>query len=331
MPVQGAPMPKRKGKKSDAKGPFSYEATIAGVESGVTEAIISKGGAIVATVKIPAAGVVPAVGTRQRPSTYKRRKERIERLFNSAPSPSDLVTLNDEIWFNILPKSADLMYLGLSGKFSRKNNFSIQVNGIDFPLSGAFRKIARSEHIPSAYSYTVYNGEIIAYSIHFADPTLRSVIASAVFAGKAFIDKVSSGHYMSLNLDNNLFGGGSGYPPNDSFAAAIYFILTNKNIDSNLFMERTHLDYNIFSNLKNKADYAPERSTCKAILFAVQPSILEAIFLFGLAGYQFKRDFQDSMLLSFFGNEDYDIDKYNYVMTQKGYPQLGSKNYNKGK
>lgn len=258
------------------------------------------------------------------------RESSLTKLALTLSDPKNCIKLNDEIWFSMLPKASDLCYLSLSGRFDRKGGYTICSENARLPIDTAFRIIPPSKHIPRAYPYTIYDGKIIAYSPIFATMRVRMMLRSAVQEGREFYDGLSAEHYSSMPLSGSILSGlGFGPPDGNQFAYMIRSIMNRDQIDSEKFMERTKLDYNIYNNLRNNPNYTPTQPTAKAILFAVRPTLMDAIFLYGLAGYRFQQTDEDRLLLAFFANEDYDIDKYNEVIQSKGFTPLGSKSYSK--
>lgn len=258
------------------------------------------------------------------------REGLLSQLIGSLPEPKDRVKLNDEIWFNILPKALDLCYISLSGRFDRKGGYTIRTRSARLPIDTAFRIIPPEKHRPNLYPFTIYDGEIIAYSPLFASPLVRSMMQAATQEGSDFYDGLSVEHYSNIPFSGSILSNaGFGPPGRNPFCYMICNIMDRDNIDSNKFMERTKLDYNIYNNLHNNPCYKPKEPTAKAILFAVRPTVLDAVSLYGYAGYQFQQTVEDILLLTFFSNADYDIDKYNEVIRSKGCTPLGSKSYSK--
>lgn len=258
------------------------------------------------------------------------RENLLSQLIKSLPDSDDRVKLNDEIWFNMLPKAPDLCYISLSGRFDRKGGYTISTRTARLPINTAFRIIPPEKHKPNLYPFTIYDGKIIAYSRLFATPLVRSMIQAAAQEGSDFYDGLSVEHYSNFPLSGSILSNtGFGPPGQNPFCYMICSIMDRENIDSNKFMERTRLDYNIYNNLRNNPSYKPKEPTAKAILFAVRPTVLDAVSLYGLAGYQFQQTVEDLLLLTFFANADYDIEKYNEVIKSKGCTPLGSKSYSK--
>lgn len=239
-------------------------------------------------------------------------------------TPKAQVTVTTDAWYDLLVKNPDLCYLSLSGQFNRKNGCLLKNNEGSFSIE---------KYISNLYSQTYSPGTVtVEIGNHFdlnrvlAEANARAAVDSAIQVGKRFASNPTIDHYSNLFInDGSATVMNYGFPYGSSFSEAIYCLLQNNNIDSNMFMSRTNLDYNIYSKIKNSPQYIPERPTCKAILFAVQPTIPQALFLFGLAKHSFSDCWDDLILLAFFANQDYDIYKYNQVMKKKGYPTLGSK------
>lgn len=260
------------------------------------------------------------------------RESTLTKLAVTLSDPKNCIKLNDEIWFNILPKAPDLCYLSISGRFDRKSGYTIRSGNTRLPINTAFRIIPPEKHLPDAYPYTIYDGKIIAYSLVFAPFRVRTMLRAAIQEGQELYDGLSAGHYQRLPLSGSILTGiGFGPPGQNRFCYMICSIMERDDISSNMFIERTNLDYNIYSNLKNNPEYTPKEATAKAILFAVRPTLLDAVFLYGMAGYTFQQTDEDRLLLAFFANEDYDISKYNEVLLSKGLTPLGSKSYSKKK
>lgn len=256
------------------------------------------------------------------------REATLSKLARVLSDPKNSVKLNEEIWFSLLPKAPELCYLSLSGKFNRKHGYTIRSSHAVLPIDSAFRVIPPDKHIPHAYPYTVYDGKIIGYSPVFATTLVRTMIKAAVQEGREFYDGLSVSHYSSLPLSGSILSGLCFGPPGgNQFCYMICSIMKRDGINSALFMERTKLDYNIYCNLQNNPNYKPSQATAKAILFALRPTLMDAVYLYELAGYKFQQTDEDRLLLAFFANEDYDIDKYNEVIKSKGCTPLGSKPY----
>jgi len=237
------------------------------------------------------------------------------------------VTINPDAWYRLLAHNPDLCYLSLSGQFHRKDGYYLKSGSDSISIAGAFRTVSPGDNFTG--KCVVSSGQRIAFSPNFLDSQTQAVFTGAVQIGKSLFTNLTVEHYLSLFGPN---GSASpmdyGFPNGSSFSQAIAYILTNNNIDPQTFMERSHLDRNIYNKLKRAVQYNPEPLTCKAILFAVRPTILQAITLYGLAKHHFANTQDDLLLLAFFAISDYNIDKYNELMALSGYPQLGSKNYN---
>lgn len=243
---------------------------------------------------------------------------------SSHPSKAKVMVTTDA-WYDLLAKNPDLCYLSLSGQFNRKNGCILKnVNG-SYSIEHFFADL---------YSQQSYSPQVACIEIHShstfkgaqAEVRTHAALDSAIKLGKQLASKPTIEHYLSLFInDGSSTVMDYGFPYGSSFSEAVSYLLKNNNIDSNIFMSRTNLDYNIYSKIKNNPKYIPERPTCKAILFAVQPTVLQALFLFKLAKHSFSDCWDDLTLLTFFANQDYDIYKYNQVMKKIGFPTLGSK------
>jgi len=322
MPVDYLSTPEQEDSKED-----QHSAT---VDAGFIQNLVAHSATVLDSGAYVTATVKNALRTRSAKTLKAIHSVRIRRLIASLPSPKEVIELNDEVWLSLLSKSIDLCYLSLSGRFNRKDGYHIKVpNGV-IPIESAFRRIPPAQHIAGAYPFTVFNGEIIAFSPSFAPSAVRSAIEEAIGEGQYFCGDLPTSHYENLSLSGGSgLSAGFGPPFGKSFSQTVVQFMQELHIDSAEFMRRTHLDYNIFSNLKNRIHYQPEKNTCKAILFAVEPNVLAAIYLYGLAGHYFQNTDDDLLLLAFFANEDYSIDKYNEVIIQRGGTPLGSKNYKK--
>ena len=125
------------------------------------------------------------------------------------------------------------------------------------------------------------------------------------------------GNYETINIEMPWL------PPR--FVNAVDMLIAQMNLSRNEFRERSILDVKIYDRIRRRENWQPKADTCKAILFALQPSVLTAIQLYQLAGYTFLMCAEDELLLAMFGIGDYDIEKYNKVMSLRGLKQLGSK------
>lgn len=327
MPVEVLAMPEEEEKKEKksypAHGVYSFEHMMDGEVTFFTD-----GKVVTDTIRnLKAKQVLRQTVTR---SLSGIRESTLTKLAVALSDPKNCIKLNDEIWFGMLPKAPDLCYLSLSGRFDRKGGYTIRSETARLPIDTAFRIIPPDKHIPRAYPYIVYDGKIIAYSPIFATMRVRMMLRSAVQEGQEFYAGLSAEHYSSMPLSGSILSGlGFGPPDGNQFTYMIRSIMNRDQIGSERFMERTKLDYNIYNNIRNNPNYTPTQPTAKAILFAVRPTLMDAIYLYGLAGYQFQQTAEDRLLLAFFANEDYDIDKYNEVIQSKGYAPLGSKSYSK--
>lgn len=246
-------------------------------------------------------------------------------ILNANASPSKAqVTVTTDAWYDLLAKNPDLCYLSLSGQFNRKNGCLLKNNDGSFSIEKYISSLYLQTYLPGAV--TVEIGNHLDLNRARAEANARAAVDSAIQVGKRFASNPTIDHYSSLFInDGSAAVMNYGFPYGSSFSEAIFSLLQKNNIDSNMFMSRTNLDYNIYSKIKNSPQYIPERPTCKAILFAVQPTITQALFLFGLAKHSFSDCRDDLILLAFFANQDYDIYKYNQVMKKIGFPTLGSK------
>lgn len=246
-------------------------------------------------------------------------------ILNASVSPSKAqVTVTTDAWYDLLAKNPDLCYLSLSGQFNRKNGCLLKNNNGSYSIEKFFSDLYSQTYSPHAAHI-----ELRSHSTFIgaqAEVRTHAALDSAIKVGKQLASKPTIEHYLSLFVnDGSASVMNYGFPYGSSFSEAIFYLLKDNNIDSNVFMNRTNLDYNIYSKIKNNPQYIPERPTCKAILFAVQPTVLQALFLFGLAKHSFSDCWDDLILLTFFANQDYNINKYNQVMQKNGYPTLGSK------
>lgn len=263
-------------------------------------------------------------------SSIKRtRHTSIKRLINAIPAPKVQVALTDDIWYQMLAQSPELCYLTISGKLNRQHGYILTGKYTPVSMESAFRIIPPNQHIPSAYPFVKHNGQIIAYSPHFANNALRNTLRATIVRGKNFVRELTSDPYGNLSFgETGYAGSNSGYiPPEETFSQAVYSKLERLHISSAEFSRLTHLDYNIYTKLRNDPYYEPERSTCKAILFAVRPNVVYAGRLFERAGYNFRENMEELLLLAFFALEDYDINKYNNEVVRRGGTPLGSRNY----
>ena len=234
------------------------------------------------------------------------------------------VTVTTDAWYDLLAKNPDLCYLSLSGQFNRKNGCLLKSNEGSFSIEKFISNLYSRTYSPG--TVTVEIGNHLDLNRARAEANARAAVDSAIQVGKRFASNPTIDHYSNLFIDDGSAAVMNyGFPYGSSFSEAIFSLLQKNNIDSNMFMSRTNLDYNIYSKIKNSPQYIPERPTCKAILFAVQPTITQALFLFGLAKHSFSDCRDDLILLAFFANQDYDIYKYNQVMKKIGFPTLGSK------
>ena len=254
-------------------------------------------------------------------SSQRRTKPTILRS-SSYPSKAH-ITVTTDAWYDLLAKNPDLCYLSLSGQFNRKNGCLLKNNEGSFSIEKFFSDLYSRTYSPG--TVTVEVGNHLDLNRARAEAHARAAVDSAIQVGKRFASNPTIDHYLNLFINDGAAIMNYGFPYDSTFSEAIFCLLQKNNIDSNMFMNRTNLDYNIYSKIKNSPQYIPERSTCKAILFAVQPTIPQAIYLFGLANLSFSNFWDDLILLAFFGNQDYDIHKYNQVMKKNGYPTLGSK------
>lgn len=239
--------------------------------------------------------------------------------------PNPQVTINPDAWYRLLAHNPELCYLSLSGQFNCKNGYYLKAGLDSISIAGAFRALTPEDNFTGRC--VVSGGHRIAFSPKFLDPQTEIQVSGAVRIGKSLASNLSVEYYLQI------FGSSGssmdfGFPYGSSFSQAVSYILKANNIDVQAFMERSLLDRNIYNKLKRDPAYIPEPLTCKAILFAVRPTVIQAITLYALAKHQFSNTQDDLVLLGLFGIFDYDIDKYNEVMKEIGYPQLGSKNYN---
>ena len=245
--------------------------------------------------------------------TALKQASPLSKLLPSNPQ----VTINPDAWYRLLAHNPELCYLSLSGQFNCKNGYFLKAGSNSISIAGAFRSLTPNDNFTGKY---VISGEQrIAFSPKFLDPQAEIQVTGAVRIGKSLANNLSVEYYLQI------FGSSGssmdyGFPYGSSFSQAVSYILKANSIDVQTFMERSHLDRNIYNKLKRDPAYIPEPLTCKAILFAVRPTVIQAITLYALAKHQFSNT-QDDLF-------DYDIDKYNEVMKEIGYPQLGSKNYN---
>lgn len=234
------------------------------------------------------------------------------------------VTVTTDAWYDLLAKNPDLCYLSLSGQFNRKNGCLLKSAEGSLSIEKFFSDLYSRTYSPRTVTFEF--GNHFDFNRVRAEAHARAAIDSAIQFGKRFASNPTIDHYSNLFInDGSAAVMNYGFPYGSSFSEAIFYLFQSNDIDANLFMSRTNLDYNIYSKLKNSPQYIPERPTCKAILFAVQPTIPQALFLFGLAKHSFSDCWDDLILLAFFANQDYDIYKYNQVMKKNGYPTLGSK------
>lgn len=255
-------------------------------------------------------------------SSQRRNKPTI--LRSSSYASKAQVTVTTDAWYDLLAKNPELCYLSLSGQFNRKNGCLLRNNEGSFSIEKFFSDLYSQTYSPG--TVTVEIGNHFDLNRELAEAHARAALDSAIQVGKRFASNPTIDHYSNLFInDGSAAIMNYGFPYGSSFSEAIFSLLQKNNIDSNTFMSRTNLDYNIYSKIKNSPQYIPERPTCKAILFAVQPTITQALFLFGLAKHSFSDCRDDLILLAFFANQDYDIYKYNQVMKKIGYPTLGSK------
>lgn len=122
------------------------------------------------------------------------REGTLAKLAHVLSDSKNSVKLNEEIWFSMLPKSPELCYLSLSGRFNRKRDYTIRSSNAVLPIDSAFRVIPPDKHIPHAYPYTVYDGKIIAYSPVFATTLVRTMIKAAAQEGREFYEGLSVCH-----------------------------------------------------------------------------------------------------------------------------------------
>lgn len=262
-------------------------------------------------------------------SIKRVRHNSLNRLVNALPAPKVQVKITDDIWYQMLMQSPELCYLCISGKVDYKHGYLLTGNHTPVPLESAFRVIPSHQHIPSSYPFIKHNGQIIAYSPQFANKSLRNVLRATILKGKNFVSELTSDPYGNLSFgesgqtDSNT----GNMPPYQTFAREVYNRLEQLHISSAEFSRLTHLDYNVYTKLRNDPDYEPKRDTCKAILFAVRPNVVYAGKLFERAGYHFRETKEELLLLAFFALEDYDIEKYNQKVVRYGGTPLGSKNY----
>lgn len=237
-----------------------------------------------------------------------------------------LVTINPDAWYSLLAHNPELCYLSLSGQFNLKGGCYLKSGSESISIAGAFRTLTPGDNYQGRY--IVSGGQRIAFNPKFLDPQAEIKLSSAVHTGKSFAANLTVEHYLHLFGPNGSASSMNyGFPYGSSFSQAIAYILKANNIDVQTFMARSELNQNIYSKIKNNPQYIPEALTCKAILFAIHPTVLQAIALFELAKYTFTNTLDDLILLSFFATFDYDIHKYNETMQNLGYPQLGSKQY----
>lgn len=257
------------------------------------------------------------------------RHNSIRRLINTIPAPKAQVKITDDIFYQLLMQSPELCYLCISGRVDYKHGYLLTGNHTPISLESAFRIIPPHQHIPSAYPFVRHKGQIIAYSSQFADKSLRNMLRATILKGKNFVSELTSDPYGNLSFGES--GQTDSYsgnmPPYQTFAREVYNRLEQLHISSAEFSRLTHLDYNVYTKLRNDPDYEPKRDTCKAILFAVRPNVVYAGKLFERAGYHFRETKEELLLLAFFALEDYDIEKYNQKVVRYGGTPLGSKNY----
>lgn len=246
--------------------------------------------------------------------------------FSTLLPPNPQVTINPDAWYRLLARNTDLCYLTLSGQFNPKNGYYLNTGSDSISIAGAFRALTPKNHFQGRY--VVSGSQRITYSPKFADQQTRVIISDAVQLGKRFANNPTADQYAHLFGENGPASSMDfSFPYGSTFSQAVSYILNANNIDPKTFSYRSHLDPNIYSKLKNNPNYIPEAQTCKAIFFAIHPTVPLARTLYELAKYYFGNSKDDLMLLTFFALFDYDINKYNETMRILGYPQLGSKNY----
>lgn len=230
------------------------------------------------------------------------------------------------IWWSIILDSEvlTLLYtLGLGGDEGRvyhRPGEALQ----DVLITAIYMAEVRFRHIGDGVPTTA------ALGIHVVSPHVstfqskRQLEADTDYGQKvnAYLDLLSA---QMAQAENDKGENPRGLNLPDDFIQAVAMLIEQRRIDRNTFSVRSLLDVKIYDRIMRLENWHPKEETCKAILFALRPSVITALRLYALAGYTFRECEQDRLLLAMFGIGDYDIETYNQVMLQRHGKPLGSK------